>query len=110
METNRTVSHLLHACGRGNLQARDDLLSLVYRELRQRAAQYLRHERRNHTLQPTALVHEAYIRLVGQKRVAWQNRAHFFGVAAQMMRHPCRPCAGAPGCKTSRRGVESHIG
>jgi RNA polymerase sigma factor (TIGR02999 family) len=86
METNRTVSHLLHAWGRGNLQARDDLLPLVYRELRQRAAQYLRHERRDHTLQPTALVHEVYIRLVGQNRVAWQNRLQFFGVAAQMMR------------------------
>jgi len=61
-------------------------LPLVYRELRRRAAGYLRNERRDHTLQPTALVHEAYLRLVGQKRVAWQNRAHFFGVAAQMMR------------------------
>jgi RNA polymerase sigma factor (TIGR02999 family) len=62
------------------------LLSLVYRELRQQAARYLRRERRDHTLQPTALVHEAYLRLVGQDRVSWQNRAHFFGLAAQMMR------------------------
>jgi RNA polymerase sigma factor (TIGR02999 family) len=80
------VSRLLQAWGRGDLQARDDLLPLVYDELRQRAARYLRHERRGHTLQPTALVHEAYLRLVGQKRVAWQNRAQFFGVAARMMR------------------------
>jgi RNA polymerase sigma factor (TIGR02999 family) len=81
-----TASDLVRAWGRGDLQARDDLLPLVYRELRRRAAGYLRNERRDHTLQPTALVHEAFLRLVGQKRVAWQNRAHFFGVAAQMMR------------------------
>jgi len=61
-------------------------MPLVYRELKRRAAGYLRNERADHTLQPTALVHEAYLRLVGQERVAWQNRAHFFGVAAQMMR------------------------
>ena len=80
------VSNLLRAWGRGDLQARDDLVPLVYRELRRRAAAYLRRERLDHTLQPTALVHEAYLRLVGQDRVAWRNRAHFFGVAAQMMR------------------------
>jgi len=81
-----TASDLVRAWGRGNLQARDDLLPLVYRELRRRAAVYLRDERRDHTLQPTALVHEAYLRLIGQERVAWQNRAHFFGIASQMMR------------------------
>jgi RNA polymerase sigma factor (TIGR02999 family) len=80
------VSDLLRSWGRGNLQARDDLLPLVYRELKRRAAAYLRRERRDHTLQPTALVHEAYLRLIGQDRVAWQNRAHFFCIAAQMMR------------------------
>jgi RNA polymerase sigma factor (TIGR02999 family) len=72
--------------GRGNLQARDELLSLVYLELKRRAGAYLRRERQDHTLQPTALVHEAYLRLIGQERVAWQNRAQFFGIAAQMMR------------------------
>jgi RNA polymerase sigma factor (TIGR02999 family) len=77
---------LLRAWGRGDLQAREELLPLVYHELRLRAAAYLRRERRDHTLQPTALVNEAYLRLVGQQRVTWQNRAHFFGVAAQMMR------------------------
>jgi RNA polymerase sigma factor (TIGR02999 family) len=82
----QAVSDLLRSWGRGNVQARDDLLPLVYRELKRRAAAYLRHERRDHTLQPTALVHEAYMRLIGQQRVAWQNRAHFFGIAAQMMR------------------------
>ena len=59
---------------------------MVYRELRKRAAAYLRGERRDHTLQPTALVHEAYVRLVVRERIAWQNRAHFFGVASQMRR------------------------
>ena len=68
------------------MRARDDLLPLVYRELRRQAAAYLRRERLDHTLQPTALVHGVYLRLMGQNRVTWQNRAHFFGVAAQMMR------------------------
>ncbi|MGI8567263.1 MAG: sigma-70 family RNA polymerase sigma factor [Pyrinomonadaceae bacterium] len=64
----------------------DALLPLIYDELRNLAANYLRRERRDHTLQPTALVHEAYLRLVDQRSVNWQNRAHFFGVAAQLMR------------------------
>jgi hypothetical protein len=76
----------LQAWGRGNVDTRDQLLPLVYQELRRRAAAYLRRERVGHTLQPTALVHEAYLRLVKQDRIAWQNRAQFFGVAAQMMR------------------------
>ena len=80
------ISSLLRAWGDGDLQARDNLLPLVYLELRRRARSYLRRERPDHTLQPTALVHEAYIRLAGQDRVHWKNRAHFFGVAAQMMR------------------------
>jgi RNA polymerase sigma factor (TIGR02999 family) len=85
-DPSHSTSRLLRAWGRGDLQARDDLLPLVYRELRRQAAGYLRHERADHTLQPTALVHEAYLRLAGQERIAWQNRAQFFGVAAQMMR------------------------
>jgi len=80
------VSRLLRAWGSGDLQARDDLVPVVYRELQRRAGAYLRRERSDHTLQPTALVHEAFIRLMGQDRVAWQNRAHFFAMAAQMMR------------------------
>jgi RNA polymerase sigma factor (TIGR02999 family) len=80
------VTGLLRAWGRGDVQARDALMPLVYKELRRRATAYLRRERADHTLQPTALVHEAYLRLVGQERVVWQNRAHFYGVAAQMMR------------------------
>jgi RNA polymerase sigma factor (TIGR02999 family) len=82
----RDVSALLRAWTDGDLAARDELMSLVYDELRRRAAAYLRRERRDHTLQPTALVNEAYLRLVGQRRTIWQNRAQFYGVAAQMMR------------------------
>jgi RNA polymerase sigma factor (TIGR02999 family) len=81
-----TVSRLLQAWGRGDLQAKEDLVPLVYRELRKRAAGYMRGERQDHTLQPTALVHEAYLRLMGQQRVAWVSRAQFFGLAAQIMR------------------------
>ena len=80
------VNRLLQDWGRGDVQAGEDLFPVVYRELRRRAAAYLRAERRDHTLQPTALVHEAYLRLAGKECIAWRNRAHFFGVAAQMMR------------------------
>jgi len=80
------VTALLQAWSEGNVAARDLLVPLVYEELRRRASAYLRHERAGHTLQPTALVHEAYLRLVDQRRVAWRNRAQFFGVAAAMMR------------------------
>ena len=80
------VSGLLQAWSRGDVKARDRLLTVVYEELRRRAAAYMRRERVGHTLEPTALVHEAYLRLVRKDRVAWQNRAHFFGVASQMMR------------------------
>jgi len=67
-------------------QARDELMTTVYNELRRLAESYLRQERSDHTLQPTALVHEAYLRLVEQKNVKWRNREHFIGVAATMMR------------------------
>lgn len=77
---------LLHAWGHGDVQARDDLFDLVHRDLRLRAARQLRRERREHTLQPTALVHETYLRLVDQDRVDWQNRGHFLAIAAKMMR------------------------
>ena len=85
-EHSSVVSGLLRAWGTGDIGARDEVAALVYRDLRRRAAAYLRHERGDHTLSPTALVHEAYLRLIGQQRVAWQNRAHFYGVASQMMR------------------------
>ena len=82
----RPLTRLLRAWGEGDLEAREQLMPLVYEELRRLAAGYLRRERAGHSLQPTALVHEAYLRLVGQDRVVWQNRAHFFGIAARMMR------------------------
>jgi RNA polymerase sigma factor (TIGR02999 family) len=81
-----SVTRLLIELSRGNSAAVDALLPLIYDELRSIAAKYLRRERPDHTLQPTALVHEAYLRLVDQRRVNWQSRAHFFGVTAQMMR------------------------
>src|SRR3954467_3250293 len=79
------VTQLLVAYNDGDERALDKLLPLVYSEMRKLADRYLRRERSDHTLQATALVHEAYIRLVDQ-HVSWQNRAHFFGVASQMMR------------------------
>ena len=84
--TTADVSALLAAWSQGDLAARDRLVPLVYDELRRRAQRYVRREAVGHTLQPTALVHEAYFRLMGQRRTVWQNRAQFFGVAAQMMR------------------------
>ena len=86
MALPQDVTALLGAWSRGDRRALDQLLPLVYAELRRVAARQLRHERAGHTLQPTALVHEAYLRLVEQRNVDWQDRAHFFGVAAQMMR------------------------
>lgn len=70
----------------GDSVALDKLLPIVYRELQRLAASYMRRERAGHTLQPTALIHEAYVRLVDQKTPNWRNRSHFFGVAAQVMR------------------------
>ena len=80
------VTALLQQWSRGDRDALEKLTPLVYEELRGIAAGYMRDERPGHTLQATALVHEAYVRLIGQKRVSWQNRAHFFGIAAQLMR------------------------
>src|SRR5215510_3174813 len=80
------VPELLETAGSGSLPARDHLMAVVYDELRRLAASYMQGERPDHTLQPTALVHEAYLRLVEQKGVRWQNREHFIAVAAIMMR------------------------
>ena len=80
------VTRLLVDWGNGNQAALDDLIPLVYDELRRLAGRYMRRESPGHTLQTSALVNEAYLRLVDQKSVQWQNRAHFFGVAAQLMR------------------------
>jgi RNA polymerase sigma-70 factor, ECF subfamily len=86
MSDAHEVTQLLAEWGKGNQKALDDLTPLVYRELRKLAASYLRKERLGHTLQPTALVHEAYLRLVDQTNQNWQNRSHFYGVAARLMR------------------------
>lgn len=86
MPTSPSVTALLADWSRGNARALDQLLPLVYAELRRIAGRQLRRERIGHTLQPTALVHEVYLRLVDQRQADWQNRAHFFGVAAQIMR------------------------
>ncbi|HEX4945797.1 MAG TPA: sigma-70 family RNA polymerase sigma factor [Blastocatellia bacterium] len=80
------VTRLLLAWGNGNPGALDELLPLVYQELHRLAARHLSRERTGHTLQTTALIHEAYLRLIQQKEVEWQNRAHFFAVAATLMR------------------------
>ena len=83
-ETN--ITEMLVAYGRGDKESLDQLMPIVYDELRRQAARYLRREQVGHTLQTTALIHEAYLRLVDQRSVQWQNRAHFFGIAAQLMR------------------------
>lgn len=80
------ITQLLHQAQQGDKQVLDEIFPLVYEELHRLAASHLRQERNNHTLQPTALVHEAYLRLVGQHNVDWHNRAHFFSIAAEMMR------------------------
>ena len=85
-QVSENITQLLIDLSNGDRNAVDLLLPVIYDELRKLAANYLRRERPDHTLQPTALVHEAYLRLVDQTRVNWQNRAHFFGVAAQLMR------------------------
>ena len=85
-DSSTQVAQLLAKWSHGNLEAREALMPLVYKELRSLAGSFLRRERSDHTLQPTALVHEAYLRLVEQDDVNWQNRHHFFGAAANLMR------------------------
>ncbi len=80
------ITQLLERWSQGDEEALDQLMPLVYDELHRLAGAYLRRERREHTLQPTALVNEAYLKLVRQRNIQWQNRAQFFGVAAQLMR------------------------
>src|SRR5580765_4867965 len=80
------LTHLLAAWSEGDRSALDKLLPLVADELHRLAHRYMGHEREGHTLQTTALVNEAYLKLINQRKVRWQNRAHFFGIAAQLMR------------------------
>ena len=86
MQGPREVTQLLIRWGNGHREALTELTPLVYSELRRLANHYFRSERPDHTLQPTGLVHEAYLRLIDQTGVRWQNRAHFFGIAANLMR------------------------
>jgi RNA polymerase sigma factor (TIGR02999 family) len=84
---SKRIDKLLAEWGQGNHEARNALMPVVYDELRRLARRYLWTERPDHTLQSAALVHEAYMRLAGHKAPQWRNRAHFFGVASQLMRH-----------------------
>jgi RNA polymerase sigma factor (TIGR02999 family) len=86
MGSSPDVTALLHDWSRGKRTALHELLPIVYTELRHIAGRQLRNERPDHTLQATALVHEVYLRILDQRQVDWRNRAHFFGVAAQVMR------------------------
>lgn len=86
MSPSTEITEILQDWSDGKSEALDELLPLVYRELHLQAERYLRRERPDHTLQTTALINEAYLKLVDQKNVKWQNRAHFFAIAAQAMR------------------------
>jgi len=90
----------------GDNAALEELMPLVHDELRRLAVRYLRHERANHTLQPTALVNEAYMRLVGQQKVEWQSRAQFYGLASTLMRHILVDYARKN--QTAKRGGDLH--
>ncbi len=100
------VTLLLAALSRGENDAGAKLIPFVYDELRRLAGNYMRRERADHTLQATALVHEAYLKLVEQRSVNWQSRAHFFGVAAQLMRRIL--IDHARGRSRQKRGGEQH--
>jgi len=86
MQPSEGITQLLIDWGKGDEAALEKLMPLVYSELRRLASNYLRRERGEHTLQPTALVNEAYLKLIDQRNPKWQNRAHFFGISAQLMR------------------------
>lgn len=85
-EKSHEITHLLREWGDGKRDVLDELIPLVYDELHRQASNYLRRESKGHTLQTTALIHEAYLKLIDQRAVKWQNRAHFFAIAAQTMR------------------------
>jgi len=111
MASSHDVTALLDDWSGGNRIALEQLLPLVFADLRRIASRQLRGERTGHTLQPTALVHEAYLRFVDQRHVDWQNRAHFFGVAAEVMRrilvdHARRQAAGKRGDGVPRVALE----
>lgn len=104
-ESSKAVTQLLVRWRAGDREALDSLMPLVYAELRRLAQHYLSRERSDHTLQSTALVHEAYLRLAGQNPPHWENRAHFFGIAAHIMRQILVEYARAK--NTAKRGAGS---
>ena len=103
---DHSITQLLIAVSRGNRDAEAALMTQVYGELRRLARKYMRAERVNHTLQPTALVNEAYMRLMSEQGTSWQNRAHFFATAAQLMHHILVDHARAR--KAAKRGGIQH--
>jgi RNA polymerase sigma factor (TIGR02999 family) len=108
------VTQLLKQLSNGNQDVLAELIPLVYDELRRLAAYHLRRERSNHTLQATALVHEAYLKLVDQRHVDWKNRSHFFGVAAHLMRrillmHARRSHAAKRGASAARISLDEAV-
>ena len=100
------VTGLLHKVAQGDADAAAELVPLIYGELRKLAAHFMAQERDNHTLQTTALVHEAYLRLVEQRQATWNNRAHFYGAAAGIMRRILVDHARAR--RTAKRGGSTH--
>lgn len=108
------VTELLIEFSKGNQAVVNDIFPLIYGELKKIANNYLRNERVSHTLQPTALVHEAYLKLIDHTRINWQNRAHFLGMAATMMRqllidHARRHRAGKRGGEHENLSLEESI-
>ena len=104
--SSQSISLLLQRWSNGDSGAFEQLMPLVYGELRRMARRYMGQQPSSHTLQATALIHEAYLRLAGQEKKRWENRAHFFGVAAQAMRHILVDYARAR--NTGKRGGEAH--
>ncbi len=104
--TSHEITRLLLAWSEGDKQALDRLVPLVYDELRRLAKNYMRKERAGQTLQTTALIHEAYLRLIDADRVQWRNRAHFFGIAARLMRQILVARARERGCQKRGGGAE----
>jgi RNA polymerase sigma-70 factor, ECF subfamily len=104
--TSHEITQLLLAWSEGDKQALDRLVPLVYDELRRLAQNYMRKERAGQTLQTTALIHEAYLRLIDADRVQWRNRAHFFGIAARLMRQILVARARERGCQKRGGGAE----
>ena len=104
--TSHEITRLLLAWSEGDKQALDRLVPLVYDELRRLAKNYMRKERAGQTLQTTALIHEAYLRLIDADQVQWRNRAHFFGIAARLMRQILVARARERGCQKRGGGAE----